>query len=157
MDDFAFEAKLKDAMRRLGLKAEHRHFDVSCHSVAEAAAAVGGVPEDFVKNVCFVAPDDKLVMCIVKGEDKVDKNLAAKAVGVPKLAQATPEQILEKTGFPCGGTPSFGFSAVFLIDERVMEKQTVWTGGGSQHSLVQIAPVVLLKANGGRVCRVRKA
>ncbi len=158
MGDVVFEAKLKDYIRQHGVTAEHRHFDQSCHSVAEAAAAVGAVAEDFVKNICFVAPDGRLVVCIVKGEDKVDRNLAARIVGVEKLKTASPELMLEKTGYPVGGTPSFGFDGpvTVLVDERVMEKEMVWTGGGSQHALVKIAPVDLVAANGGKVCRIRQ-
>ena len=155
MDDFAYESKLKDAIRQLRIQAEHRHFDQSCHSVAEAAAAVGADASDFVKNVGLSDPAGKLVICIVKGEDKVDKDAAARIAGVSKLKTATPELMLEKTGYPVGGTPSFGYAAVFLVDERVMEKTTVWTGGGSSHALVKIAPADLVSANGGQVCRIR--
>lgn len=155
MDDLTYEAKLKDAMFRLGIAAEHRHFEQSCHSVAEAAAAVGAEATDFVKNVGLSDAGGNVVICIVKGEDKVDKDAAARLAGVAKLKTATPDLMLQKTGYPVGGTPSFGYPAVFLIDERVMEKQSVWTGGGSSHALVRIAPSELPKANGGKVCRVR--
>ena len=158
MDDLFFEAKLKDAIHRLGIEAEHRHFDQSCHSVAEAAAAVGAPSEGFVKNVGFADAAGNLVICIVKGEDQVDKDAAARIVGSDKLKRATPELMLEKTGYPVGGTPSFGYagSVTVLIDERVMERPLVWTGGGSPQALVRIAPSELLKANGGKVCRIRK-
>ncbi len=37
-----------------------------------------------------------------------------------------------------------------------MEKETVYTGGGSENSLVKISPKEILKANKGMVVRVRK-
>jgi prolyl-tRNA editing enzyme YbaK/EbsC (Cys-tRNA(Pro) deacylase) len=64
--------------------------------------------------------------------------------------------MLEKSGYPCGGTPSFGYSARFLIDEKVMQMEVVYTGGGSEYSLVKICPADLVKANRGEVARVRK-
>ncbi|MBI2445871.1 YbaK/EbsC family protein [Candidatus Micrarchaeota archaeon] len=157
MDDLDFEAKLQAAIRSLGLRAEHRHFEQSCHSVADAAAAVGAQAEDFVKNVGLADAAGNLVICIVKGEDKVDTVAAARFVGVAKLKKATPELMLEKTGYPVGGTPSFGYAGPVqvLVDERVLEKPFVWTGGGSAQALARIAPSELLKANGGLVCRVR--
>ncbi len=155
MDDLFYESKLKSAISRLGLQAEHRHFGQSCHSVAEAAAAVGADASDFVKNVGLSDASGNVVICIVKGEDKVDKVAAARIAGVSKLKTAPPDLMLEKTGYPVGGTPSFGYPAVFLVDERVMAKTTVWTGGGSSHALVRIAPVDLVAANGGQVCRIR--
>jgi hypothetical protein len=41
-----FEEKLKSFMQAQGIQGEHRVFSQSCHSVAEAAAAVGGSPAD---------------------------------------------------------------------------------------------------------------
>ena len=69
---------------------------------------------------------------------------------------ATPEDILQKTGYPCGGTPSFGYDATFLVDPRVMEKEIIYTGGGSENSLVRISSIELLRANEGKIIRVRK-
>lgn len=158
MDDLAYEAKLKAAIASLGLQAEHRHFDQSCHSVADAAAAVGAPTEDFVKNVGLSDPLGNVVICIVKGEDKVDKEEAARIVGVPKLKTAAAELMLEKTGYPVGGTPSFGYAGAVtvLVDERVMLQPFVWTGGGSPQALVKVAPAEIVNANGGKVCRVRQ-
>lgn len=157
MDDLAYEAKLKDAISRLEIQAEHRHFPQSCHSVADAAAAVGAPVDDFVKNVGLSDSSGALVICIVKGEDKADLEAAARIAGTGKLKRATPELMLDKTGYPVGGTPSFGYdqSVTVLVDERVMERPFVWTGGGSPQALVKVAPSELLKANGGRICRVR--
>jgi Cys-tRNA(Pro)/Cys-tRNA(Cys) deacylase len=39
-----------------------------------------------------------------------------------------PDEILARTGYPCGGIPLFSFSAVFLMDEKVFEKEVVCTG-----------------------------
>ncbi|HHY93244.1 MAG TPA: hypothetical protein GX511_07875, partial [Firmicutes bacterium] len=58
--------------------------------------------------------------------------------------------------YPCGGVPSFGFSARFLIDPKVLEKEWVLTGGGSERSLIRIAPAELVTLSGGQVVRIRK-
>ena len=44
-----YEHKLKQFIAAGGIEAEHLSFEQSCHSVAEAAAAVGTDPEHFVK------------------------------------------------------------------------------------------------------------
>jgi prolyl-tRNA editing enzyme YbaK/EbsC (Cys-tRNA(Pro) deacylase) len=97
-----------------------------------------------------------LVVAIVKGEDRASTSRVAKALKVESARIATPEEMLEKSGYPCGGTPSFGYPARFLIDEKVMQMEVVYTGGGSEYSLVKIRPADLVKANGGEVARVRK-
>ena len=148
--------KLSVFIKENGVICEHVKFAQSCHSVAEAAAAVGGQTSDFVKNVCLEDEAGNIVVAIVKGEDHASKQNAAQVAGVKKLRVASPERVLEKTGYPAGGTPSFGYSAKFLVDERVLEKESVWTGGGSQDALVKIAPSEMLKCNAGQVGRIRE-
>jgi Cys-tRNA(Pro)/Cys-tRNA(Cys) deacylase len=151
-----YDRKLVDYIQEHGIQAEHLRFEQSCHSVQEAAAAANADPAEFVKNICLVGPQGELIVAIVKGEDRVSTSRVARAVGVAKARMATADEILAKSGFPCGGTPSFGFKADFLIDPRAMELETLYTGGGSDRSLVRIAPQELQRANHGTVTRVRK-
>lgn len=150
------EERLKKFISDNSIKCEHLHFEESCHSVKGAAKAANAKPEDFVKNICMVASDNGLIVSIVKGEDRAGLKRVAKALGIERPRLATAEEMLEKTGYPAGGIPSFGYSAVFLIDQRVMEKAVVLSGGGSENSLVKISPKELQRANKGRVVRVRK-
>jgi len=65
-----FEKKIRSYISKQGVPAQHIVFEHSCHSVREAAAAAGTVPENLVKNVCLIA-GKRLVVAIVKGEDKL--------------------------------------------------------------------------------------
>jgi Cys-tRNA(Pro)/Cys-tRNA(Cys) deacylase len=152
----SYDRKLIDYIQERGIEAEHLRFEQSCHSVQEAAEAANADPAEIVKNICLVDPQGELIVAIVKGEDRVSTSRVARAAEVTKARMATAEEILEKSGFPCGGTPSFGFMARFLIDPRVMELDVVYTGGGSDTSLVRIAPQELQRANEGAVARVHK-
>jgi Cys-tRNA(Pro)/Cys-tRNA(Cys) deacylase len=151
-----YEEKLKRYMRENNILAEHFVFTESCHSVAEAAQAAGVTAEDFVKNVCMIDPGGSLVVAIVKGEDRASTSRVAGLLGVKMMRVASPGEVFEKTSYPCGGTPSFGYTACFLVDERVLQKDMVYTGGGSEYSLVKIRTSDLLKASGGQVVRIRK-
>ncbi len=151
-----FEKKLQEYIKNNDIDAQHLVFEQSCHSVAEAAQAVNGSPEDFVKNICLVTPDDQLVVAIVKGEDRVDLAKVGEVVGVEKVKRAKPNQVLEKSGYPCGGVPSFGYEAIFLIDERVMLRDIVYTGGGSDVSLCSATPHELVRANAGKIVAIAK-
>jgi len=151
-----YEERLKQFIRERGIPAEHLSFTRSCHTVAEAAAAAGAPTEDLVKNICMITGAGEFVVAVVKGEDRASTSRVAKALKIENVRTATPEEILERTGFPCGGTPSFGFSARFLVDPRVTEKDTVYTGGGSGKSLVRIASSELIRAGNATVVRVRR-
>jgi Cys-tRNA(Pro)/Cys-tRNA(Cys) deacylase len=151
-----YEEKLRAIIKERGINAEHLSFDQSCHSVAEAARTVGAEPEDFVKSICMVDQDGSAIVAIVKGEDRASTSRVAKALGINRPRVASPEEILELTGFPVGGTPGFGFKATFLVDPRVLKKETVYLGGGSEKALVKMKTSELVRANGAKVVRVRK-
>ncbi len=150
------EEKLKKFIAAHHIQAEHLSFERSCHSVAEAAETAGTEPENFVKNICMMDAQDAVIVAIVKGEDRASTSRVAKALGVERVRTMAPEEVTAKTGYPCGGTPSFGFAAQFLVDPRVMEKALVYTGGGSETSLIRLSPHTLLHANRGKIVRIRK-
>lgn len=151
-----FEQRLQAYLEEQHIQAEHLSFDQPCHSVAEAARAVNASPEELVKNICLLDSNGQLITAIVKGEDRVSISRIAKTLQKEGLRLATPEEILEKTGYPCGGTPSFGYQALFLIDPKVMERELVYTGGGSETSLVKIGTEELVRANRGTILRIRQ-
>jgi Cys-tRNA(Pro)/Cys-tRNA(Cys) deacylase len=130
--------------------------DVGEFSVAEAAQTVGAKPEDFVKSICMVDGEGRAIVAIVKGEDRASTSWVAKALGIERPRVASPEEIMGLSGFPVGGTPGFGFDAVFLVDPRVLEKEVVYLGGGSNMALVRMGTSELVKANCGMVVRVRR-
>jgi prolyl-tRNA editing enzyme YbaK/EbsC (Cys-tRNA(Pro) deacylase) len=151
-----YDRKLLNYMVQNGIQAEHLVFEKSCHSVREAAEAVNATPQDLVKNVCLVDAAGTLIVAIVKGEHRVSTEKVGQVLNIAPPRTATVEEILKKTGYPCGGVPSFSYEAVFLIDTKVMEKDFVYTGGGSEYSLVRISPAELQRANGAQVVRIRE-
>lgn len=150
-----YEQRLRAYIEEQDIQAEHLSLGQSCHSVAEAARAVNASPEELVKNICLLDGEGQLITAIVKGEDRVSVSRVARALQREGLRMATPDEILEKTGYPCGGTPSFGYQALFLIDPKVMERELVYTGGGSETSLVKIQTGELVRANHGTLLRIR--
>ena len=148
-----YNEKLTLFIAERGVAAEHQVFDESCHSVEEAAAAAGVRPEDFVKSICMIRRSGTMAVAVVKGEDRADRRLVGELLGEKPPRLAKPDEILQRTGFPCGGTPPFGFDAVFVIDERVFEREVVYAGGGTPTSLIRLHPVEIerLGAIRGRV------
>lgn len=151
-----FEEKFKKYLTANKVDAEQQVFENICHSVEEAAAAANASPEDFVKSICMVKNDGTLIVAIVKGEDRASTSRVAKALNIETPKIATPEEIVEKTGYMCGGVPALGYDAIFLIDPKVMETEYVYTGGGSPYSLTRIATKIMHQANNGHIVRVRK-
>jgi prolyl-tRNA editing enzyme YbaK/EbsC (Cys-tRNA(Pro) deacylase) len=154
MDDG--EKNIKNFLKEKGILAEHFCFASSCHSVREAAKSANISPEEIIKNLCLINTDGDIIIATVRGKDRVEIARVEKALGISGIRIANPQEIFEKTGYPCGGVPSFGCSAKFIIDLKVMEKENVYTGGGSEKSLVRISTKELQKASNGMVARIRK-
>ena len=143
-------------MRNHRIRGEHLTFERSCHTVQEAAEVANIAVQDLVKNICMIDSRGQIIVAIVKGEDRASTSRVGKALGIERPRIATPQEILETTEYPCGGVPSFGHNSTFLVDSRVMDKDIVYTSGGSERSLVRISATELQKANDGRIIRIRK-
>lgn len=151
-----FEEKLKQYLLKNNINANQYIFENTCHSVEEAANTVNACVEDFIKNICMMSSNGDFIVAIVKGEDRASTKRVAKALDIEIPRMATPEEILKNTGYICGGVPSFGYEATFLIDHKVMEREFVYTGGGSPYSLTKISTKVLQQINKGQIVRIRK-
>lgn len=151
-----YEDKLKRYLLDNHIDAKQMIFEDTCHSVEEAAAAANVAPEDFIKSICMLNSHGELIVAIVKGENRASTSRIGKLLNIEPPRLATPEEILEKTGYICGGVPGFGFEATFLIDPKVMETEVVYTGGGSPYSLTRISTKTMQQINKGEVVRVRK-
>lgn len=72
------------------------------------------------------------------------------------MLRLTPEEILKNTGYHCGEVPSFGYEGIFFIDSKGMEREDVYTGGGSSNSLVKISSKLMQEINRKNIVRIRK-
>ncbi len=151
-----YENKLREFIEVNGIDCEHLVFEESCHTAQEAADAAGAELSDLVKNICLKTEDDQIVVVIVKGEDKIDTKKVAAVLGAKRVKSMTMDEILERTTYPCGGVPSFGYEARFIVDEQVLQKKVIYTGGGSEFSLIKIDPKLLIKVNSAIVSDIRK-
>lgn len=151
-----YEEKLKKFIKEHRIDLEYFRFNESCHSVEDAAKATNTDVTHFVKNVCMIDSGGNLIVAIVPGDGRASTKRISKALNIDAPRVATPKEVLDKTGFECGGTPSFGYKAVFLMDPKVMEREWIWTGGGSEYSLVKLSPRYLQKINNATIVRVRK-
>lgn len=151
-----YEEKLKKYIEEHHIEAELLFFKETCHTVADAAKALGVQEDEIVKNICLLDDTGRLILVVVKGEDRVSTTRVGRVLGIPTPRIATEEEVLHKTGFLCGGVPSFGFDAEFIIDTRVMEKEVIYTGGGSENAMARMSTKALQNANNGMIVRVRR-
>ena len=121
----------------------------------EAAKQMREKAEDIVKSIVFYK-NDLIIIAIVRKNDRVDKAKVAKALNLTGITLCSPEETLEKTGYPAGGVPPLGFKAQFLMDEKAAEKKEVIAGGGNNRTLIKIKTEELLRMNKARIVEIRK-
>ncbi|MFX1560544.1 MAG: aminoacyl-tRNA deacylase [Promethearchaeota archaeon] len=151
-----YEDKLKQYLSDNNIDAEFLDLGQSCHTVQDAADSVGADVDEIIKNICLVDSEGNFIVGIVKGAHRVSTKRVAKIMGVESARTATPEEILQNSGYPVGGVPSFGFEAHFLVDPKVMEREAVYSSGGSPTSLLKVSTKILLEESKGKLVRIRK-
>ena len=145
--------KVINSARDLGLKVDVQRLEQSTATVEEAAEAVHCDRAQIAKSLVFVADGDPMV-CIASGSHRVDPELLAEAVDVAEVRKATPAEVRAATGFPVGGVPPFGHGLPVVLDETLLDHETVWAAGGDGHSLFQVDPAKLAECTQATVARV---
>jgi Cys-tRNA(Pro)/Cys-tRNA(Cys) deacylase len=84
---------------------------------------------------------------MVPAKFRVSTERLGKVLGTEPPEMANPSEAFKRTGYPVGGMPCFGYDAILIIDPKVLEKEYVYTGGGSEFSIVKISAEELKKLN----------
>lgn len=138
-------------------KAEYKllTFDESVATSTEAAKQLVEKAEDIVKSVAFYK-NDLVIIAIVRKQDRVEKQKISKTLNITGINLCSPEETLDKTGYPAGGVPPLGFKAEFIMDEKAAEKKEVIAGGGNKTALIKIKTQELLRLNKAKISDIKK-
>ncbi len=136
---------------------EHEIFPTSkpVKSIKEASAILGLKPEEMVKCI-LVKADDKFVMLLLSGNSRASLKKVAQHLKAKKVSLATPEETIKVTGYRLGTTPPCDFLSKIpcLIDQKVMEKEVIYTGAGEPTNFLKIRSSDVLKLTGGEVADI---
>lgn len=123
--------KCRKEFERLGIKGQIIKTNESARTAQEAAQALGVSVGQIVKSLIFKA-NQKAVMVIASGVNRIDTEKVAKALGVAKVEKADAELVRSATGYAIGGVPPFGHATLLeiLIDPDLAQYETVWAAAG---------------------------
>lgn len=126
---------------------------------AEFCSRYGFAAEDVCNTIVVVVKKNpkEYAGCLVRSDSRLDVNhKVAAAVQFKRLSFASGEETAQLSGMEIGGVTLVGLPATMsiLIDQRVMERQTVILGGGNRTSKVRVDPKELLKLPGARVADI---
>lgn len=139
------EEKLKRYMQEHGIAAEHLRFEKTLHTVEDTTRVTGFDIDMVTKSMIFKDNKGRTVVGMVPASFRVSASQLGKILNCAPPTLVSPDEAYKRTGYPVGGMPCFGYDAVLVIDPLVTHKQFVYTGGGSEFSLVKISVAEIVR------------
>lgn len=87
-------------------------------SVAEVSKALHVLPRQLLKTLLLTTPQE-VVAAVLRGDRELNPEKLQRALGVPWVAMASPEEVRDVTGAPLGFSGPVGLSLRTLCDEEV--------------------------------------
>jgi prolyl-tRNA editing enzyme YbaK/EbsC (Cys-tRNA(Pro) deacylase) len=137
------EEKLKEFIKKNNIEAEHLRFDESIHSVQEYMR-VTKIPLELITKTMIFKSEKGVIAALVPAKFRVSTTRVAKIIKTKPLI-ASAFEAYELTGYPVGGMPFFGYESTLIVDPKVLEKEFIYTGGGSEYSTIKISTKEIIK------------
>ena len=145
--------RVKNALAGLGMRGNVTTFPTSTATSREAAGAVGCELGQIVKTLVFFA-DGRPTIVLAAGDAQVDTAKLARLVGVgrKKLKMATPEEVVQTTGFEVGGVSPVGLLEAhdIVLDETLHRFERVWAAAGTPTAVFDSTPDELAEKLSGQ-------
>lgn len=117
---------------------------------ANVALALGLKEHQTIKTLIFEAADEEIVLVMVGGDQNVISGYLKKVVGSRNIQLASPEKVLQTTGYMIGSIPPFswqpdGFRSYLDLD--MMNESILAVGAGVWGNEILITPANLVTAS----------
>jgi len=117
---------------------------------ASVANALGLKEHQAIKTLIFETDRQECILIMVGGDQNVISGHLKKAVGSRNIQLASPEIVIQTTGYQIGSIPPFswqpeGFRS--FLDLEMMEEELLAVGAGAWGNEILITPDNLVKAS----------
>jgi Cys-tRNA(Pro)/Cys-tRNA(Cys) deacylase len=119
-------------------------------TTAQAAADQLQIPVGSIfKSLVMCDAEGRAFVLVLPGDARVDQKAVARLIGTKKVRFAPEEVVLHETGYPAGGTPPVGHrkSLPVLVDQKVLDYEFGYGGGGRHELLLKIRPDELVRVS----------
>lgn len=150
-------ARVSAALHALGITDTLRVMPAATATAAAAAEALGCHVGEIAKSIVFRAADDRAVLVITSGVNRVDEKKVSALIGT-KIGKADADFVLTQTGFVIGGVAPLAHlhPPIALIDADLMAHTAVFPAAGHPNTMFQIAPLDLARITGARIVDIAK-
>lgn len=143
-----------------GIPWERRVFPPSTpKGAASVARALGFRESQMVKTLVFESGTGERALVAVGGDRNAISGRLKKAFGNRNIRLASPEAVLELTGYRIGSIPPFSWQAPgarTFLDEALMAEEVLGVGAGVWGEEILIAPEDLRRAADGIVVNLTR-
>ena len=138
-------------LRAAAVDARIEEFPEGTPTARDAARAIGCELGQIVKSVVLVC-DGAYVLALVPGNRRANEDAVRAEVGAEQVRVATPEEVVQATGFEPGAVAPFPQRAIAqtLIDRSFFGHDEVWIGAGTSTHMASLRPSELLKLSGAK-------
>ncbi|MGG5180917.1 aminoacyl-tRNA deacylase [Bacillus sp. MM09(2025)] len=117
---------------------------------ANVAAALGFRERQMIKTLIFETGEEEQLLVMVGADQHIKSGKLKKAAGSRNIKMASPEKVLEVTGYRIGSIPPFcwqpeGFRTI--IEASLLEEEILGVGAGEWGNEILITPEQLVKAS----------
>jgi Cys-tRNA(Pro)/Cys-tRNA(Cys) deacylase len=121
---------------------------------ANVARALGYPERAMVKTLIFETDKGEKALIMVGGDQNAISGHLKKVLGSRNIKMASPETVIEVTGYPIGSIPPFHWQAVgfrTIIDQALMQEEALGVGTGQWGQEIIISPADLARACAGTI------
>lgn len=139
-------------LRAEGVEGRIEEFRAGTPTAEDAAAAAGCTLAQIVKSLVF-AVEGRYALVMVPGDRRADRAKVAAELGAERAKPASPQEVLDVTGFDVGGVAPFPLGRIeaCLMERSLATHDVVWVGAGSPSHMAVLAPADLARVTRARV------
>ena len=141
----------------IGFTPDPRKYEEGTRTSQDAANQLGCEVAHIAKSIVFRG-EEGAVIVITSGSNRVERKRKLKRILGFKPGMASPEYVLQSTGYAVGGVPPFGHTSTVtvLMDEDLMKFDLVWGAAGTPQTVFPISPRELKEVSGARLGDVKQ-
>jgi Cys-tRNA(Pro) deacylase len=151
------EKDVLEALLAAGYEPVVSRFDSSSETAQASAELLGVETLRIVKSLIFAAKGEPVV-ALVPGDRRADMKAVAAELGVKKVRFASPEMVLEWSGFQVGAVPPVGHlhPMTILIDEGLPRDGFIYPAAGELNNAFETTFEDLAEMTGAKICSISK-
>lgn len=147
--------RVREALAAAGAADNVTVMPEATHTAQAAADALGCAVAEIAKSIIFRAADDRAVLVITSGKNRVDDRKVAALIG-QALGKADADFVRSRTGFVIGGVAPVAHlePPIVLLDEDLLAFPSVWPAAGHPNTMFRIEPDRLVRITGAQVADI---